>query len=676
MNLVFLCGGVWILAHPLAMEGEAPKTNDARRPAVAAIGDKVSNDSMLRDVRGSRRPLHGFSGHRAVVVAFLGTECPVANLYVPTLIDLEKRFRRQSVQFLAVYPNENEDLDVIAGHAHDRDIPFPVLRDFGQKLFDHLGATRVPVVAVLDGDFVLRYRGRIDDRYGVNLRRPQATREDLMLAIDEVLAGKQVTVPETENDGCLVDRVVKQPVSREFTFTKDVVPILQNRCQVCHRPDQSAPFTLMTYDDAKKHSRMIKEVVTQRRMPPWHADPRHGEFENSRRLSNDEVATLAAWVDSGMICGDDKDLPKPIDWPKGWVHGKPDLVISMPEEFDVPTDGTLPYKYWVVDPEFTEDKWVRVAEALPGAPGVVHHIVVYILKPGQQRPFTPDGTFNVLVGWAPGDLGMVCPPDTALRVPKGSKLRFEMHYTPNGTATKDRSSIGLTFAPPPKFELMQNSFANESIFLPPHDPHYRAEATFRLRADARIVSLTPHMHWRGKDYFYEVIHPDGKRQTLLSVPRWDFNWQNTYYFKAPLKLAKDARLHSVAHWDNSRNNPYNPAPEKSVRFGLQTWDEMMVGWVAYVWERPETAEELAKNPQSQSDLFFDRLDRNGDDAITPDEIPDQLKPVMLLKGGFKLPEKIERKDFGPMFEELRKQFTRPRQGGRDAEAKDADKNKP
>jgi hypothetical protein len=170
------------------------------------------------------------------------------------------------------------------------------------------------------------------------------------------------------------------------------------------------------------------------------------------------------------------------------------------------------------------------------------------------------------------------------------------------------------------------------------------------------------MHWRGKDYHYQAILPDGTKRTLLSVPRWDFNWQNTYYFKEPLQFPKGTRLHSVAHWDNSRNNPYNPAPEKSVRFGLQTWDEMMVGWVAYVWERPEIAEEIAKNPVSQSDMFFERLDRNGDEVITPDEIPEQMKPFMLMQGMLKLPEKITRQEFAGMFEELRKKMPRNRGG--------------
>jgi thiol-disulfide isomerase/thioredoxin len=640
---------------------EASLPGAAKEPAkVTAIGVKAPHTNSLRDLRGNRRSLHGFTGYRAVVLVFLGTECPISNLYLPGLIELEKKYRSKPVQFLAVYPNEHEDLEQVSAHAYDRDVPFPVLKDFGQRLAEAVGVTRVPTVLVLDGDFVLRYRGRIDDRYGVAFRRPRATRDDLVQALEEVLAGKKVSLAETEADGCLLDRDRRPPARTDVTFAKQIAPILQQRCQTCHRPDQAAPFSLLTYDDAVRRARMLKEVTTQRRMPPWHADPRYGHFANDRRMTREEIDLVAAWVDLGMPRGDDKDLPRPVEWAKGWTLGKPDLVIPMPEEFEVPADGALPYQNWVVDPGFTEDRWVQTAEARPGAPGVVHHIVTYILPPGQKQPFQLDGTLSVLVGWAPGDLGLVCPADTAMRIPRGSRLRFELHYTPNGKATKDRSMIGITFAKePPKFELLTNSFANESIVVPPYHPHYRAEASLRLRADARIISFVPHMHWRGKDYWYEVIYPDGKRETLLSVPRWDFNWQNVYQLKEPLKVPKGARLHAVAHWDNSRNNPYNPAPDKAVKFGLQTWDEMMVGWVAYVWERPGTAEELAKEPLSQADLFFDRLDHNGDGVLTPDEIPDQLKPFLLLNG-LKLPEKITRQEFAVMFEEMRKKFPQRR----------------
>jgi peroxiredoxin len=662
-----------VLALLLALAGwQAVPAAAAEKSAGLAIGQVVPRGGALRDSHGNRRALHDFKDYRAIVLVFVGVDCPLSNLYLPELIGLEKTYRQKQVQFLAVYPNEQEDLDQIAGHALDRDVPFPVLKDAGHKVADLLGVTRLPAVVVLDGAHTLCYRGRVDDRYGAGSRRAKATRDDLKAAIDEMLAGKKVSVGETEVDGCLLDRGRKKPALSKVTWSKDIAPILQKRCQACHRPGQSAPFSLLTYGDTTKHARMIEEVVSQRRMPPWHADPRHGRFTNDRRLSQKEIDTISSWVAAEMPRGDDKDQPKPIDWPKGWSLGKPDLVLKMPEEFEVPATGTLPYKHWTIDPGFKEERWVRIAEARPGAPGVVHHIVAYILKPGSERM----DSFSVLVGWAPGDLGLVCPPDTALRLPKGCRLRLEMHYTPNGTAVKDRSMIGLTFAKkPPRFEMFMHEFANQNIVVPPHDPHYKAEATLRLRGDARILSFVPHMHWRGKDYRYEVIHPDGKRETLLSVPRWDFNWQNVYRFAEPVKLPKGARLHAVAHWDNSRNNPLNPAPEKKVRFGLQTWDEMMVGWVCYVWERPETAAELAKNPPSPADEFFDRLDVNGDERVTADEIPERLKPIMDVIG-VKIPrEGMTRKEFSVLFEQMRKQFRRPRRDATRPPEKKAEEKK-
>jgi thiol-disulfide isomerase/thioredoxin/mono/diheme cytochrome c family protein len=620
------------------------------------VGAKVAPGSMLRDLHGNRRSLHDFKNFKAVVLVFLGSECPISNLYVPRLLELEKKYRSQKVQFIAVYPNDREDLDQVAVHSYDRNWPTPVLKDVGQKLADQLGISRVPAVAVLDGEFTLRYRGRIDDQYQVGQRRPKPTRADLVEALDDVLADRKVRVAETEADGCLISRPTGAAPRTDVTYTKQVSRILQKNCQTCHRPGEAAPFALMNYEDASRHGRMIKEVTTQRRMPPWHADPRHGSFANERRMNQADIDTLAAWVDAGMPQGNANDLPKVIDWPKGWKLGKPDLVLQMPEEFEVPAEGVLPYKTWVIETNFTEDRWVRLAEARPGNASVVHHVVVYILKPGQTQPFTADGTMSVLVGWAPGDLGLNCPPDTALRVPKGSRLRFELHYTPNGTKTKDRSQVGITFAKkPPRFEMLMNAFDNEAIKLPAGESHYQAEATFRLRADARILSFVPHMHWRGKHYLYEAIYPDGKKETLLSVPRWDFNWQNVYQFKEPLKMPKGTKLHAVAHWDNSRNNPLNPDPEKPVYFGLQTWEEMMVGWVAYVWERAETAEELAKNPPTPADQYFDRFDRNGDDVVTGDEIPERMK-LALLVAGIKTPAKMDRKEFVTFFEEMRKRF--------------------
>jgi mono/diheme cytochrome c family protein/peroxiredoxin len=616
----------------------------------------VRDVGTLRDLRGNARNLHSFRNEKGVVLAFLGTSCPVSNLYVPRLLDIERQYRGAGIQWIAVYPNWSEDLDQIAQHSSDRDVPFPVVKDVGAKLAQAVGVDRVPGIVLLDREWKIRYRGRIDDQYGVSYRKPKPARNDLREAIESLLAGREVATPDVETDGCLIEASERRYEKPGVTYARDVARIFQSRCQECHRPGQSAPFSLMTYDDAVRHARMIKEVVTQRRMPPWHADSRYGRFANDRRLSEAEIETLAAWVDAGKPKGDDVDLPPPRAFVSGWRHGQPDMIFTMPEEFEVPAEGSLPYQKWTIDPGFTEDKWVRIAECLPGAPAVVHHLVVYILPPGKKEPYSADGNISILAGWAPGDLGTVCPPDTALRLPKGCKLEFELHYTPNGTKVKDRSSVGIHFAKqPPKYEYFTNSFANESIVVPPHDPHFRAEQIWRLRGDARILSMVPHMHWRGKSYRYEVIYPDGRRETILNVPRWDFNWQNVYQLQEPLRLPKGAKLHAIAHWDNSANNPYNPDPTATVKFGLQTWEEMMVGWVAYVWERPETAEEVAKLKADDPDLLFDRFDRNGDDIITPAEVPAQLKPLMKL-ANLPDPDRLTRDQFKEMFESLKKRF--------------------
>jgi peroxiredoxin/mono/diheme cytochrome c family protein len=659
MRKTHVLPGLFPIFLGLAVAASAPTASRGEEPTKPiAVGDKTPNSHSLRDPRGNLRSLSSFKDAKAVVVVFLGVDCPVANLYLPRLLELEKQYRAKQVQFLGVYANEAEDLEQIAGHASDHDLPFPVLKDCRQKLADLAGVGRLSTVLVLDGDGVLRYRGRIDDRYGVAARRPKATRDDLAEALDELLAGKKISVAETEADGCLLDHGTKPAAKNDVTYAKHVAPILQKNCQGCHRPEQSAPFALMNYDDAAKHAVMIKEVTAQRRMPPWHADPRFGHFANDRRLSQADIDTLTAWVDGGLARGDDKDLPAAVERPKGWVHGEPDAVFTMPEEFEVPAGGVLNYQNWIVDTKFTEDKWVTLAEAKPGNAAVVHHIVAYIQREGQKGPIGPDGSLSVLVGWAPGDLGVVCPPDAALRIPKGSQLRLEIHYTPNGKATKDRSSVGVTFAKkPPKFEVFIHEFANTSFQIPAKDPHFQAEATFRFRADARILSFAPHMHWRGQDYRYELITPDGKREPLLSVPRWDFNWQSVYRFEEPIKAPKGSRLHAVAHWDNSSSNLLNPDPSKNVRFGLQTWEEMMVGFVAYVWEREETAAELAKNPPTEAEILFDRFDANGDGVLTPDEIPERMR-LFLQVSGVKIPEKITREEFPKFLDEMRKRFPR------------------
>jgi hypothetical protein len=376
---------------------------------------------------------------------------------------------------------------------------------------------------------------------------------------------------------------------KSTTFNKDVAPILYNRCAECHRAGQVAPMSLLTYGEARPWAKSIREAVLKHSMPPWLADPRYGHFENDRRLSQTEINTIVAWVDGGVVEGNAADLPPLPHFEEGWTIGKPDVVIALDNEVDVPAEGVIPYKYARVHSKFTEDKWVQAAEIRPGNRAVVHHIIVSIAEPGTSASESGEtaraGRAEKLCGFAPGEQPKAYPPGTAKFVKAGSDLIFQLHYTPNGKATKDRSYIGLIFAKQPAEKRALTGTATNATFrIPPGDPNYEVHSSFMAKDDIRIVDLMPHMHLRGKDFKYTAVYPDGRTEVLLEVPKYDFNWQLLYRFKEPVLLPKGSRLDCVAHFDNSPNNKYNPDPAKEVRWGPQTWEEMMIGWFDYTIE--------------------------------------------------------------------------------------------
>jgi peroxiredoxin len=564
------------LAFPLLLGAAEP-------PAAPAPGATVPNLS-LKDIHRRSRSLDGFKGKKAYVVVFVGTECPLANLYVPSLIELHQKYADKGVQFLLVNSNSQDDFAGVSAHAQEREVPFPILKDFDHKAADAFGARRTPEAFLLDAGRVIRYHGRIDDQYGLDYRRAKPTRRDLQEALDELLAGKPITVPATEVQGCVISRQTTPRVKGDVTYARHVAPILQKRCQECHRPGEVGPMSLLSYGSARNWSKTIREVVIEQRMPPWHADPRYGKFSNDRRLSQEEIDTLLAWVEQGCPKGDDKDLPPPAKFPKGWKVGTPDAVYHMPDEFQVPATGVLEYKRFVVDPGLDKEVWVQAAECRPGNRAVVHHMIVYILPPGKQKVYEPDGTTSILVGWAPGDMPAQYAAGTARRIPARSKLIFEVHYTPNGTAQADRSSVGVIFAKkPPEREVETNILANMAIRIPAGEARYKGQLTYTFPKDALVLSFMPHMHLRGTSARYILTWPGGKSETLLSVPDYDFGWQSIYRFEKPLRVPKGAKLTWIAHWDNSADNPRNPDPAKEVRWGLQTWDEMQNGWLDVVW---------------------------------------------------------------------------------------------
>ena len=364
------------------------------------------------------------------------------------------------------------------------------------------------------------------------------------------------------------------------TFSKDVAPILYNRCLECHRKGEAAPMAFTSYAEVRPWAKAIKQAVLTRKMPPWLADPHYGAFRNDRRLSDEEIRTIVAWADSGAAEGDAKQMPPMPRFETGWRIGKPDAVFDIGTDFDVPSEGVVAYKYFAVPTKFAEDKWVESAEVRPDQRGAVHHIIVFIRESGTTGG--PANPGNILVGYAPGENPLKLNPGTAVLVKAGSSLYFQVHYTPNGKAAKDRSYIGLKFAQePPKARAIRGMAINFALKIPPNDPNYEVRSSATLDRESTLDSLMPHMHFRGKDFESTVVYPDGRRETILKVPQYDFNWQLMYQLKAPMVLPKGTRIECVAHYDNTANNKYNPDPTKEVRWGEQTWEEMMIGFFTY-----------------------------------------------------------------------------------------------
>jgi hypothetical protein len=367
-------------------------------------------------------------------------------------------------------------------------------------------------------------------------------------------------------------------------------------------------MSLLTYEDARPWAKAIREEVASGQMPPWHAEAAHGVFSNDRRLSDLEKAALLGWVNAGALKGDPKDQPPVPKFTEGWEIGTPDAVISMPKAYEVPASGTIDYQYFEAPTNFTEDKWVQAIEVRPGARRVVHHVLVFCREPGGQvgQPvFTqvvPDlraaargqaqgnaprreqeRTPGALIATtAPGTNAMIFRPGTALRIKAGSVLTFQLHYTANGTAAKDQSSVGLIFAKqPPQQEVRTSAFVNPTFAIPPGAANEAVESAIQFDEDVILYALFPHTHLRGKSWEYRLIYPDGRKEVVLSVPKYDFNWQTYYVYTKPLTVPKGARLEATAHYDNSAANPWNPDPKVTVRWGEQTWNEMQYSGITY-----------------------------------------------------------------------------------------------
>ena len=549
------------------------------------IGEKLADVTLL-DLAGKEVDLLDFHTDKVLVVAYTGLGCPISGRYAPRLEALSAKYGRKGVRFVGINANPHDDLDKIAEEIKELGVTFPVLKDRDQILTRQLDAKTTTVTFVVDKEGVIRYRGMIDDQYAIGAQRSRPKNKYLESAIKDVLKGRKLFVSRTVAPGCLITRVTKIDPQQSVTYASHIAGIVQNNCQKCHRLKQIAPFPLTTYKEVRGWSAMIYSVLEDNRMPPWNAHPDFdGIFVNERKMPESDKKMLMTWINAGMPRGNADEEPPPKAWPKGWRIGKPHRVFTMKKAFKVPAEGVVEYQYFRIPTFIGKDKWISALEARAGAEDVVHHILVFLLDKGEdkidRRNIGLDDGF--LCAMVPGDTPAIFPPGHAKKLPAGATIVLQVHYTTNGKRRKDKSSVGMIFTDEPVEHVVKTrGFGNFSFKIPAGAPNHEVRSSYTFDRDTEILSLYPHMHFRGKDWTYIAHYPDGRSEPLLSVPRYDYNWQESYILRKPIFAPKGMRLECIAHFDNSADNFVNPDPTVAVGFGEQSWDEMMIGYFDYV----------------------------------------------------------------------------------------------
>ncbi len=556
--------------------------DDARASAQgSAFGfrsGELVHDFSYRDMDGVQGDLSGLlAEHEAVVVALRTTECPVSRRYGHRLAELERSYGERGVAFLYLSVSSQDTPEKIAEDREVYGFKGPYVADPDGEIGRLLNARVSSELFVIDNALTLRYRGPVDDQFGIDFSNPRVRSQYLVEALDAVLANRSVPTPSAEASGCYLDVDESAVPTREVTFHNRVSRILQENCVACHREGGVAPFRLDRYQEAHGFRQMVRWAVEEGRMPPWFASPEYGQWANERALSEVDREDLLAWIDAGGPEGDPSTAARALQYVDGWdLEREPDVVFQIPEPQEIPAEGVLDYRYVFVKTDFEEDVWVTAMEPRPTAMEQTHHIIAYLQGPDDERR----GPF--FAGWAPGVGATVYPEGTAKRLPAGSWLMFELHYTPNGREAVDRTRMGFLLADDPPDREMQTSAVGTTDFqIPPHAEAHEVVAEQTFSRPGEIHMLLPHMHLRGKAFRYELVRGDGSEEVLLEVPNYDFNWQLWYRPAEPIRIQPGDVLRGRAWYDNSANNPANPDPTVAVGYGEQSFEEMMFGF--YDW---------------------------------------------------------------------------------------------
>lgn len=541
--------------------------------ASAAKPKEVPDFAML-DFRGKFHHLRRTDA-KVVVLFFTANECPIARQSIKRLRNIQDEFAEAGARVWLVNSSTADDRKSIQKEAEEFHVgSLPILIDETQGVAAMLDVKRTgTTVCIETKNWTVIYQGAIDDQLVEGAQKPQPTEQYLHDALKHFFAGEPIPASSTVARGCLIT-FNKEPIS----YAKQIAPLLEKKCFGCHSAGNIGPIKFANYEKVHGVADMIQEVVLARRMPPWGADRSYGKFVNEHSMTMEESRTLLRWIEQGAQRGEGEDsLVKATPPSQDWQLGKPDFIVSLPQVEKVPATGVLDYRHIKVQAPFEEDVWIKGVVAKPDNTRVVHHIIVRVREPGQKED-NPDDAF--LIGWAPGSPEMYYPEGTGKFVKKGSLLDFEMHYTTSGREEEDQSRIGIyLLKEKPAMQLKTHAAYNMEFEISPGEDSEAVMAKYVFEKDSLLFDMSPHMHLRGSWFKFEALYPSGKRETLLSVPRYDFKWQHTYRLKEPKKMPKGTWILCTGGFDNSKQNPDNPNPKIPVHWGDQSFEEMFIGFM-------------------------------------------------------------------------------------------------
>ena len=598
----------------------------------AAAGQAARVDNfMLLDHDGQAHELYYYSDATAIVLIVQGNGCPIVRNALPDYRAISDAYADRNVRFLMINSNLQDGRETIAAEAAEWEIPYPILVDETQLVGESLGLTRTAEVLVIDPRrWEIAYRGAVNDRLTYERQKATASEHYLRDALDAVLAGGAVAVEDSAAraaKGCLINLPGAEADHTQISYSDTVAPLLRDNCQECHRPGGIAPWAMTGYPMVRGFAPMIREVLRTKRMPPWHADPHVGSWKNDRGLSVEERQTLVHWVEAGAPRGEGPDpLAEAVEPAPEWPLGEPDLIVEVPP-FEVAASGIIKYQFPVVANPLDRDVWVRAMAIDPGVTEVVHHVLVGTTDPGGEVKDSGESLMNnFLGGYAPGTGPHVVPEGTGVFVPQGVEFLFQMHYTPYGKVVTDRTRMGLYFHDEPPANFLRHSVVlNPSIRIPAHARDHEESAYFEFYRDAMLYQVLPHSHYRGKSSTFALQYPDGREELILSVPNYDFNWQRGYEFVEPRMVPAGSRLIHTTVYDNSIQNPGNPAPGRDITWGRYSQDEMLYGDFVFRWLE-ETSERSIDNPaRTKVVQTVGFLDRDRDGNVRPDEVPAKMR---------------------------------------------------